>query len=479
MKLTVKNFGPIREAKNIEIKPMTIFVGPSNTGKSYLAMLIYATVRAFLNQENYYWYHMTFRDESDIRVFLGKLGKSKKTAHQAINDYFMEWAKYVSEGWRKSLVRCFGTDAEGLLNGGFNCRLSSSCSGIEIDLTNCVNSRISKKKIIDIYDDLETDEHLKVYIKHHSSSDSNDSSLFIHAMNKMLRVLEPGFIKAIFSNNRLSDIYYLPAIRGGIMQSHITLVQALINNASFGGIEEGAVKQIPAFNGVLADFLRQLIPAEDGRFFSPRPRGYARHARTRRITKEDDRKILDCSEDIEKQILEGSIEVETSETGYPVFRYHPEGQNQILPLMIASSSVSELASVVFYIRNYLNRGNYFILEEPEAHLHPGAQRKIAGVLATLANVGVNVLITTHSDTVLEQMANFVSADNAGSKTVTRLSKENCLVYSFRHTRNKTVVKKVLFDNEGGFTTKDHLDVASELYNESVQLQEEAESGDGD
>ena len=42
MKLTVKNFGPIGEAKDIRISPMTLFVGPSNTGKSYLAVLLYA-----------------------------------------------------------------------------------------------------------------------------------------------------------------------------------------------------------------------------------------------------------------------------------------------------------------------------------------------------------------------------------------------------------------------------------------------------
>ena len=475
MKLTVKNFGPIREAKNIEIRPMTIFVGPSNTGKSYLSMLIYATVHAFLDQENYYWYHMMFGDESESRVFLGKLGTSKKTAHQAIRDYFMEWAKHVSMAWKKNLMRCFGTDAEDLLDDGFSCKLLSSHSGIRINLTDYEKNKISAKQISNIYDHFKSNKLLKPYIKH---SPANDSVEYEYLAHKVCRELEIQFIQAIFDND-LSDIYYLPAIRGGIMQSHITLVQALINNASFGGIED---KQIPAFNGVLADFLRQLISAEDGRFFSPRPRG-ARHARTRPITKSDIRKILDCSEKIEKQILEGSIKVKTSETGYPVFRYHPEGQTegqkQILPLMIASSSVSELASVVFYIRNYLNRGNYFILEEPEAHLHPGAQCEIAKILAMLANVGVNVLITTHSDTVLEQMANFVYADNAGSKTVTRLSKENCLVYSFRRTRNKTVVEKTLFDNERGFTTDDHLSVASNLYNESVRLQEEAESGDGD
>ena len=44
--LDVENFGPIAEAKNIEFKPMTVFVGPSNTGKTYLAMLMHSVLKA-------------------------------------------------------------------------------------------------------------------------------------------------------------------------------------------------------------------------------------------------------------------------------------------------------------------------------------------------------------------------------------------------------------------------------------------------
>ena len=44
--LDVENFGPIAEAKNIEFKPMTVFVGPSNTGKTYLAMLLHSVLRS-------------------------------------------------------------------------------------------------------------------------------------------------------------------------------------------------------------------------------------------------------------------------------------------------------------------------------------------------------------------------------------------------------------------------------------------------
>ena len=46
LELEVKNFGPIVEAK-IDLRPLTVFVGPSNTGKSYLAILIYALHQLF------------------------------------------------------------------------------------------------------------------------------------------------------------------------------------------------------------------------------------------------------------------------------------------------------------------------------------------------------------------------------------------------------------------------------------------------
>ena len=44
LELKVKDFGPVVEAK-IDLRPLTVLVGPSNTGKSYLAILIYALHR--------------------------------------------------------------------------------------------------------------------------------------------------------------------------------------------------------------------------------------------------------------------------------------------------------------------------------------------------------------------------------------------------------------------------------------------------
>ena len=46
LQLSVSNFGPIAKA-DIDLRPLTVFVGPSNTGKSYLAILIYALHKFF------------------------------------------------------------------------------------------------------------------------------------------------------------------------------------------------------------------------------------------------------------------------------------------------------------------------------------------------------------------------------------------------------------------------------------------------
>lgn len=43
------------------------------------------------------------------------------------------------------------------------------------------------------------------------------------------------------------------------------------------------------------------------------------------------------------------------------------------------------------------KGSFFIVENPEAHLHPSAQSRIGRFLSMVASSGVNVIIETHSD----------------------------------------------------------------------------------
>src|SRR5438876_3623752 len=46
LSVQIKDFGPISSG-SIEIRPLTLFIGPNNSGKSYAAMLIHALLESY------------------------------------------------------------------------------------------------------------------------------------------------------------------------------------------------------------------------------------------------------------------------------------------------------------------------------------------------------------------------------------------------------------------------------------------------
>ena len=250
------------------------------------------------------------------------------------------------------------------------------------------------------------------------------------------------------------------------MQSHRTIASALVAMAPMVGLVDSP--PIPMFNGVLSDFMQYLIRAPSPReLYDKKKDGISKIGKT-----------------IEDKIMEGRIKAVMLENRYPDFQYllpMEHGKTHAIPLMSASSMVSELAPVVIFIRHYLRKGNIFILEEPEAHLHPGSQREIASALVQLVHAGVKVIITTHSDNILEQIGNFIHASTLDPATRPKilgkeageqaLPKEKTSVYLFKKTPKsaKTVVDEVEFSPDSGIITEDHQNVAIDLYNEAVEL----------
>lgn len=64
------------------------------------------------------------------------------------------------------------------------------------------------------------------------------------------------------------------------------------------------------------------------------------------------------------------------------------------------------------------KGSYMIVENPEAHLHPSAQSKIGRFLSMVANAGVNVIVETHSDHVINGIQIAVAKEEVASELVT-------------------------------------------------------------
>jgi hypothetical protein len=105
--------------------------------------------------------------------------------------------------------------------------------------------------------------------------------------------------------------------------------------------------------------------------------------------------------------MQGSVRVERSEIDYPSFVYRPNNWRRDLPLMNSSSMVSELAPVVLYLRHVVQPGDTLIIEEPESHLHPTAQVEFTRLLVAAVKAGIRIIITTHSEWVLWELANLV------------------------------------------------------------------------
>ena len=55
--IAVENFGPIEKAE-MDLRPLTVFVGESNTGKTYLAALIYALYQSFDGFDRIPWLNL-------------------------------------------------------------------------------------------------------------------------------------------------------------------------------------------------------------------------------------------------------------------------------------------------------------------------------------------------------------------------------------------------------------------------------------
>ena len=193
------------------------------------------------------------------------------------------------------------------------------------------------------------------------------------------------------------------------MHAHSVVVSALIESASMTGLRPAA--RTPMLSGVLADFLEQLIELDSR---PPHRRGKSRD---------------DPGARIEDAILHGSVGMERAETsGYPRFTYRPKGWKGGLPLMNASSMVSELAPVVLYLRHRVSPGNMLIVEEPESHLHPAMQVEFTRQLAALVRSGIRVIVTTHSEWVLEELANIVGRSGLSEKQRKEVSGSDVALY---------------------------------------------------
>ena len=165
-------------------------------------------------------------------------------------------------------------------------------------------------------------------------------------------------------------------------------MDAVIHQASQPASHGGTTR--PTLSGILSDFLLRLATLGD----------------VHRVDLDGD-----LAANIEMSLLQGRVLSKRAEVGYPEFVYRPDDWTRDLRLMNTSSMVSELTPVVLFLRHVVGPGEGLIIEEPESHLHPAMQIEFVRHLAAAVRAGIRVIITTHSEWVLEELANLVHLSN--------------------------------------------------------------------
>ena len=430
LELTVTNFGPVAEA-NIELRPMTVFVGPSNTGKSYMAALVYALHRTLganpqssdgsgfskqlfrkrlLDSSNEYalsnkdienisnWLRETILHSQSSESPSPTLLELQDTVSEMVHSV-LESGDYLIPYLDSELSRCFGVETPmHLARHPFQGNSSFSIGRKGISGTQSANSFTLRYAIEETGASLEVSilDALSMPIGEEFSGILNPWQFLMfqfqseeegrrEAANTALSLLATDCAFSMI--DPLSRrAFYLPADRAGVMHAHQVVVRALIASASRAALRPDI--PMPSISGVLGDFLEQIVTFASA-------------------SQQESGSYDDLAHHLERKLLGGAVRVERSEIDYPSFVYRPDGWELDLPLMNTSSMVSELAPVVLYLRHVVRPGNLLIIEEPEANLHPEMQAIFTRQIVAAVQSGVRILITTHSEWILEELANLV------------------------------------------------------------------------
>lgn len=109
---------------------------------------------------------------------------------------------------------------------------------------------------------------------------------------------------------------------------------------------------------------------------------------------------------LEKKIICGQFSI----TQNGSIQFHIK-DGQKLDFHLSSSTAKSLFGLDYLLKNELGEGSVLIVDEPEQNLHPDNQRYIARLLCKLANAGVNVIISTHSDYIIRELNNLILLSN--------------------------------------------------------------------
>jgi len=491
MNIKIGNFGPISSGE-INLKPLTILIGPNYSGKSYLAMLVNSIFKLQLNSNDLARnlgreYNINVSDSkgnssmrlAELKSQIGNLKSNEtiKLSDPIIEDFYDMIFDYIyNVNLKEKLNYSFGSSLDELTQigkDGFEIELNSN--SVHVSITRRKNNlRVINKRKMNVSFQIRYDESSITAARFFHKVDEDGKKLYTLIYNEGAIKTEGEttskasrfnflfyaiiFILVLELENNYPSIscHYLPAARSNLVQGYKPLLSNMAKDHQLSVINPSKKNEIPFFSGVVIDFISAIndFKIEKGHFDA-------------------------LIKQIERGLIHGEIiteDLEKSANRQIYYKYL--GQN--IPLHRASSAISELAPIILYIKYILKIGDILIIEEPEAHLHPENQRILAKFLVRLIRKGVILIITTHSDYLLKQINAFILLSKISPEKRFKkykyakndyITPEEVATYSFiSDKKNGYKIENVEINWDEGISQKEFIKIYKLLYDESVKLQ---------
>ena len=445
-KLRVENYGKIKSAE-IEIAPLTLFVGDNNSGKSYLMSLLWGIenlgVEALLGSE---YLESEETDElSEWLISQMKTAIQKKKHIAPLEDISEMLSNVLNKGLEKNkdnfVRRIFNSDnvSIGKLSidlGDFKGRI------LDIELneqTELLSLSIDSREALEVHRTIVESKTLK--------ERRYFNSILIQVLYKSIMG-----IKIVESDTQ--RIIYLPAARTGFMLTK-DIINKVGRNNTFNLPDDREkftpfVRPINNFLDIMGDLT---------------------------VGQKKNENYIHLAEDIEHEMTDGTIEF--SDMPNKEVMYVPDGHKKGIPLRLVSAVVTELCPLILILKHSDNIARFYY-EEPEMCLHPQLQSRMGKVIARILNAGIGMVITTHSDIILQHINNMIKLQNRKDcdEICDRLhyGKEDLLncdqvrVYQLKaRAKGKTVVEE-LSCGENGFIVPTFNDALDSIMSEAYEIQ---------
>ena len=489
--LKLRNFGPIKEA-SLDVRPLTILLGRSNTGKTYFTTLLYALHKMFggfpkIPLNNFDFLELKSIGNADQTEFTSSLVAFSEKQNfplkfptfQSLPEFFQSELIFYNQNTEKFIQK-------------FSQYLATQFSVDEVsELHRQPSSHLEPMTIFCQYAEGGEEIWSAEFITRNSMklSQSNlsnpvnldtETEKFLNSIiEKIAAGLDPPYMQVFIaediisrlanpSNNGYSSVHYLPATRSGLFQhNRILSINSLRRQSMFG-------KPTLFIPDAQISFLTNILAASE---FSKANFGRSNPNRD---------SIVEISHEIEHRLLDGEIQLESQDSEiYPDFKFSPRNIKKEFSMQQSSSMISEIAPIVIMLRYFVNPNDLLIIEEPEAHLHPSAQIAFIQCLAELVNCGVKVFITTHSDWILRAVHNLVLRGTKlkvekenGTMDQASIASEDIGVWEFLSSKDNfgTVAREIEVGRDGLEPT-DFLEIDTELYNDEVLIRDGLDGDD--